>query len=414
MFAMSNDTENEFEAPRNDPTVRNVHITHLEDLVFTHGQKGIFEAIDFLSNLKSMLCGGSHTLNISVKWDGSPSIVCGINPDNNRFFVATKSAFNVTPKLNYTDADIRQNHGNGVLAYILQQALLYLPELKMKNVLQGDVLFTHADLVDGVIEDVNYIMFKPNTIIYAVPQNTLLSQIISNAKIGIVFHTEYNGSSFATLSKSEWHDNGSLTRTPDVWFRDASFVDNHFNSFSDIEKLSFETLLTRMKQMASTINPKVINRFVTLDKLKFLTLRFTNAMIRARTIHKHNVGNYILWVEQQLNNEIIGGKTTQTKIKKTKDKDELLSFLRDNNAQLHLIFGLWELIVEAKHLVIAKFVIHDTKDNNIKMFLQNDDKLTMTNPEGFVVATKSGNTIKLVNRFEFAYHNFNKGRDNVI
>ena len=31
---------------------------------------------------------------MTVKWDGAPAIICGINPENGKFFVGTKSVFN--------------------------------------------------------------------------------------------------------------------------------------------------------------------------------------------------------------------------------------------------------------------------------------------------------------------------------
>ena len=37
------------------------------------------------------------------------------DPQSGKFFVGTKSVFNATPKINYTNADIKRNHG-GALA----------------------------------------------------------------------------------------------------------------------------------------------------------------------------------------------------------------------------------------------------------------------------------------------------------
>jgi hypothetical protein len=66
----------------------------------------------------------------------------GINPDNGKFFVGTKSIFNINPKFNYTDQDVDLNHGNAPgLADKLKKALKYLPELGIKNILQGDFMF---------------------------------------------------------------------------------------------------------------------------------------------------------------------------------------------------------------------------------------------------------------------------------
>ena len=75
-------------------------------------------------------------MNVTVKWDGAPAVFAGTNPENGKFFVATKSLFNKTPKINYTNADIDRNHGGG-LADKLKVALANLKGLGIKGVLQG-------------------------------------------------------------------------------------------------------------------------------------------------------------------------------------------------------------------------------------------------------------------------------------
>lgn len=409
---MSNVTLNEFEAPSTAPMSKEAqlnHLPHLEDLLFEKGYKGIDLIVSYLQQLQRMLTSGLHNLRVSVKWDGSPSLLCGTNPDNGKFFVATKSAFNKIPKLNYTEKDIENNHGNGILSYILKQALKYLPELNITNILQGDFLFTHADLVTGFVDNNEYIMFKPNTIIYAIPLNTNLAHIIQEAKIGIVFHTEYTGITFSNLEKQQWHDNGSLTRTKDVWFRDASFIDNGYKNFTEIENLQFERIMQQITTVKHYIVPTVINKFVTLDRLKNLTTRFTNYIIRSGRLNKHTVAELYHFIEQQCNENIIAGKTVQIKVKRTKEKQELLNFISINIDQLYLIFGLWNLVVDAKHMIIDKF--GSGTDNNIKTFVSTKNAFSVTNPEGFVVVRKTGEAIKLVNRFEFAFHNFNNERN---
>ena len=77
--------------------------------------------------------GKSKPVKVTTKFDGSPAIICGINPENGKFFVSTKSAFNKTPKLNYTPADIDSNHP-GELASILKIAL-FSRRMKMDGAL---------------------------------------------------------------------------------------------------------------------------------------------------------------------------------------------------------------------------------------------------------------------------------------
>ena len=137
----------------------NVHLTHLEDLVL-EGSKRVQEAIYFLEEMQSMLGGNaSSKVNATVKWDGAPAIVCGINPENGKFFVGTKSVFNKTPKINYTPADIRKNHKGGVVSK-LQVALKYLPSLGMKGIYQGDMMFGPGDTKTQSIDGDNLIIWS--------------------------------------------------------------------------------------------------------------------------------------------------------------------------------------------------------------------------------------------------------------
>ena len=59
---------------------KNLHLEHVEDTILTGD----------LSVLDCLLTEG----NLSVKIDGAPAIVWGINPATGNFFVGTKSVFN--------------------------------------------------------------------------------------------------------------------------------------------------------------------------------------------------------------------------------------------------------------------------------------------------------------------------------
>lgn len=60
----------------------------------------------------------------------SPSLYAGINPENGKFFVATKAILNKEPKLNYTDADIDTNHPGEGLNASLKIALKEFSNIK--------------------------------------------------------------------------------------------------------------------------------------------------------------------------------------------------------------------------------------------------------------------------------------------
>jgi len=109
---------------------KNTHLEHPEDSIF--GGKE-----DFMEMLRSLRCEDSM---VSVKYDGAPAIVWGINPENKRFFVGTKSVFNkVKIKINYTHTDIEKNHGDRPrVASILHLCMDSLPRLN--GIFQGDFI----------------------------------------------------------------------------------------------------------------------------------------------------------------------------------------------------------------------------------------------------------------------------------
>ena len=129
-----------------------------------------------------MLQGNTkRPMNVTVKWDGAPAIFAGTNPENGKFFVGSKSIFNVNPKINYTVADIKKNHGGG-LADKLIVALKTFPALGIPGIWQGDLLYTTEDLGRENIDDEKMIVFTPNTITYAIPDNSILGDRIKSSK----------------------------------------------------------------------------------------------------------------------------------------------------------------------------------------------------------------------------------------
>ena len=205
---------------------KNTHLEHLEDEIINNGVAGAKTAILFLDSLKDMLSGSSAGKTVvTVKWDGAPAVFAGINPENGKFFVATKSLFNKTPKINYTNADIALNHGSGGLSDKLKVALKHLPELGMKGIFQGDIMFTKDDLAQENIDGVSSLTFTPNTITYAVPDDSKLASTIRKSKIGVVWHTQYTGSTIADLSASFGVNANAFKKSKNVWFDDAN-LDN--------------------------------------------------------------------------------------------------------------------------------------------------------------------------------------------
>ena len=132
-------------------------------------------AINFMRSLRDMLSGASRSsVNMTVKWDGAPAIFAGIDPEDNKFFVAKKSVFNVEPKLYKTEAEIDDDL-SGTLNSKFKIALAEFSKLGITGVLQGDLMFTD-DVEKTTIDGTKYYTFQPNTIVYAVPQDSDLGK----------------------------------------------------------------------------------------------------------------------------------------------------------------------------------------------------------------------------------------------
>jgi len=119
--------------------MQNKHLEHPEDEILT----GNLTVLDWF------VTAG----NLSVKIDGSPSLVWGTNPATDNFFVGTKSVFNkVKIKINESHQDIDANH-KGNVANILHACFDYLP--RINGIIQADFIgFGGSD------------EYKPNTITY--------------------------------------------------------------------------------------------------------------------------------------------------------------------------------------------------------------------------------------------------------
>jgi hypothetical protein len=393
---------------------KNLHLEHLEDNVLNLGVSGTRESIDFLRALRDMLNGHSNTkVNVTTKWDGAPAIFAGINPDNGQFFVGTKGVFNVNPKLNYTEEDIDNNHPSEGLNDKLKVALRYLPKLGIKGILQGDMMFTKGDLKTETIGVEEYVTFQPNTIVYAVPTDSKLAQSMLAAQLGVVWHTSYTGRTFDDMKASFNIDINHLTKTKDVWFRDAYFIDaSGTATFTAEESKKMDEILSDMGALFRRMSSITLNRIATSDIIKTQIKTFNNTKVRAgepiKDTMKH-VRELILWVEDKLNKEILAAKMEETKRKRQLEKNELMRFYRSNAMELKGIFDIQNGIVEAKNMVIKKL---QQMKQVAGTFLRTDDGFKVTAPEGFVAVDKlRGNALKLVDRLEFSQANFNAAKN---
>ena len=383
---------------------KNTHLEHLEDDIINRGSKGGDNAINFLKSVRNMLAGSGSTANITVKWDGAPAIICGVNPENGKFFVGTKSVFNVTPKINYTQRDIKSNH-SGVVAKKLSVCLANLSRLNIRNILQGDLLFTD-DLKMINIDGEKMVSFTPNTITYAVPVTSDLGRRIMKANMGIVFHTQYSGKNMKSLSASFGTVTGSSNRK--IFLASAGYQESKV-MFDKGELSKFDAQI----RMAEGSLYKGSNMLDLMSKTSNDTL---SVGFRLKTYFNHYIRNsnagmekvsvmqsqFESYYESALQAEIDSRKTDKGKAKYIQAKADGLNFIKRNKSALYFAIASHITLGNCKTTLLQKM----NQIQSIGHFIRTSNGYRVTAPEGYVAVDKVAGAVKLVDRLEFSRQNF--------
>jgi hypothetical protein len=198
--------------------MKNTHLQHPEDSILTGD----------LSVLDWFVTAG----DLSVKIDGAPAVVFGINPATGNFFVGTKSVFNkVKIKINESHQDIDANH-EGNVANILHACFDYLP--RVNAIIQADFIG-----FGGVNE------YTPNTITYQFPD-------VVTEEIILAPHTVY-------IAENDLRDavaypmKFSITDTPYCKFvKPDAYIVHQQESFADVKEVcAFARQMSTMCEFVS-------------------------------------------------------------------------------------------------------------------------------------------------------------------
>ena len=390
---------------------KNLHLEHLEDEVLNNGIVGTRGAINFLQSLRDMLAGNvKSSVNVTVKWDGAPAIFAGINPENDQFFVGTKGVFNKNAKINYSHDDIDRNHPSSGLNQKLKVALTELSKLGIKDVIQGDMMFTQDDLNKETIDGKQYITFQPNTIVYAVPMESA-SQILKSS-MGIVFHTTYSGKTMEDMSASFNVNLRGLNKNSGVWFSDAEYKDTSGTiNFNKAETDSITKVLSTAGKTFRTLDAGVLTMIAEDEDTQTLVKTYNNTKVRAgeriTNTRKHTQG-LIAYIYDKLKKDVDKLKRPQNKAVKQQTMDDKMKFFRSNSSQLVKIFDMQNFLVQAKDMIIRKL---EKSKGVMDTFVRTKDGYKVTEPEGFVAIDKVGKAVKLVDRLEFAHQNFTAAKN---
>ena len=195
----------------------------------------------------SILTGDLSVLNwftteskISLKIDGTPSIVWGTNPESGKFFVGTKSVFNkIKKKINESIEDIERNHPDKDLQDKLKACFHNLP--RTERIYQGDFIGFGGDD-----------WYKPNTIGYLFPHKISHNIIVAP-------HTVYDvwgNTLLDTVAKPLEHT--LFSNYDDVLFVQCNSQYNLTNQIKDFSDFA--------KQMAQMVDFVTVAKSNTIKK----------------------------------------------------------------------------------------------------------------------------------------------------
>ena len=318
--------------------MKNRHLEHPEDAILNEGRAGLYNILDFFEAQGS---------KVTVKYDGAPAIVWGINPENNKFFVGTKSVFNkVRVKINYNHNDIEVNHGDKpAVASILHMCLEKLP--RIGGVYQCDFI--------GYGGGTRY---KPNTITYK-----FLPPVNERHDIVVAAHTTYQGdnlkdmcASFGFYDVSMDECNQNRAKTDPFSQEETKFIDTSASFKSRNYRISLYIAAAR-------VAAKFV-KFPTEEKGKQLK-QYINSYIRN------------------------GDKLDASRLAKETKVDKS-------------VFQLYNFIIEIKEMIMDGI---EPTDQMVECYI--DDE--RCDHEGYVMSNDYG-TYKLIDREQFSYANFNSDK----
>jgi hypothetical protein len=374
------------------------HIPHAEERPLLDGHKGFAHAYNALMQAHTHMKSGGKSSALTMKYDGSPSVVFGHHPTTGRFFAASKSAFNKNPKINYTHEDIDKNHGHAPgLAEKLHSALNHLPKTAPESgVYQGDLMFSEGDKK----ESKKGVSFTPNTITYTAKGDE--ANKVRNAKLGIVVHQQYqehpDHPGLEHMYADSHPDTHNFKQHPHVWMKSAEHDTKQIH-YSEDDQKKFNEHMAEAKKIHDEHGKKMYAATSMHQGHGGHLATYINSTVRSgeepssEGLKKH--------ISNQYSKAIKKLKTPAAQSRKQAEMDAHVKHIDDNKEHYDNLLKMHHHLQQAKNVLVHNLEQHEGG-------LEHHIGTKRSKPEGFVV-NHNGEPTKLVNREEFAKANFARG-----
>lgn len=305
---------------------------HIEDLVFLEGSAGALRAADALE------ASGQDARAMSIKWDGSPTIYWGNDPETGEFVMVGKNGWGRNKSTSAEDLHSfitssgkgepwREQFGSDMSAVfnILKQST----PSSFSGFVFGDLLYYPGKPFQRFKD---HIEFTPNLVTYKVPTTTKLGYKMMTSQLGVVVHTKYD--TFGDKSGIP------VANTSELNSKLAVVLGQTYVSHQpevDVDQVSSIRSLANSQgtNIDSFLEPKV-----GLSDLSAILYSYVNKTSKSGQLGSLGVASFAQWLESSASKVSIG---KQTKIKE---------LLQTNSQGLEAIFKLVIMIMEIKNNII--------------------------------------------------------------
>jgi hypothetical protein len=353
-------------------------IHHAEDLIFWEGSAGAMRAVQQLEQL------AKGTKSLTIKWDGSPAIVFGRNP-NGEFIFTDKHGFMAK------SYDGRATNPEDLEGAIMQRAKdkskaksYKQYATKMKSVFElfqnavpnnfqgyfvGDMLYFNTPKKVG-----NSYVFQPNVVNYQVPAQTDLGKRIGTSRAGVVVHymMSEKGRTMPVKDLNMIQGNDVLAIPPTT-----------VNKSEPVDVSAVNQLKGMIQQSSSGVDKLLDKNALAGMKLAdFPNLLYTYLNSKVDGGMKGLGSDFVKWLQS----------SAVTEVKKTR----IMNYIKANTQSF---MALWKIV---NGIMVAK-------DSIIKQLDKSKGAVNATvngqpGGEGYVLKSPKGN-IKLVRRSGFTKAN---------